>query len=288
MNLLFTKKELREIFKPRTTTSSAHTPNPPTPHHRPSQPKGHGTRKGKPPASSTADLRPMQRSSNKPPQPATAKPPYTIPARKRILTAITSAAHEHVTHNEPLRPRWNIRPIDLPTTRRRAQVVIDYYQAKNARRFDAYIPNFVHPNNIQIADEIGEVEGFEELIHNTITSLLSPRPIPLQTSPSPGPKRRRRRGRKARALLSKLRSGQLLIFTAVLSKKRRRATRSNRRRRTMRHTASTAALRSTPTALVLVSQFQLPNICSFYLYTAQPCGRRHLKIVLVDMYFLIF
>ncbi|KAF6201754.1 hypothetical protein GE061_004149 [Apolygus lucorum] len=288
MNILFTKKELREIFKPRTTTSSAHTPNPPAPHHRPSQPKGHGTRKGKPPASSTADLRPTQRSSNKPPQPATAKPPYTIPARKRILTTVTSAAHEHVTHNEPPRPRWNIRPIDLPTTRRRAQVVIDYYQAKNARRFDAYIPNFVHPNNIQIADEIGEVEGFQELIHNTITSLLSPRPIPLQTSPSPGPKRRRRRGRKARALLSKLRSGQLLIITAVLSKKRRRAKRPNRRRRTMRQTTSTAALRSTPTALVLVSQFQIPNICSFYLYTAQPCGQRHLKIVLVHMYFLIF
>ncbi|KAF6200776.1 hypothetical protein GE061_005221 [Apolygus lucorum] len=103
MNLLFTRKELREIFKPRTTTSSAHTPNPPAPHHRPSQPKGHGTRKGKPPASSTADLRPMQRSSNKPPQPATAKPPYTIPARKRILTAVTSAAHEHVTHNNFLK-----------------------------------------------------------------------------------------------------------------------------------------------------------------------------------------
>ncbi|KAF6214319.1 hypothetical protein GE061_009059 [Apolygus lucorum] len=222
MNLLFTKKELREIFKPRTTTPSAHALTPPAPHLRPSQPKGHNTKKGKPPASSKAALRPTQRSPSKPPQPATSKPLYTIPARKRTLTTFTSAAHEAIMHGEPPRSRWNIRPIDIPKTTKRAKVVIDYYQAKNARRFEEYIPNFVHPNNFQIADEIGEVEEFEQLIHRTITSLISPRPIPLQVSPSPGPKRRRRRGRKARALLSKLRSGQLLIITTALSKKRRR------------------------------------------------------------------
>ncbi|KAF6215421.1 hypothetical protein GE061_010173 [Apolygus lucorum] len=169
MNLLFTKRELEEIFRPRNKSTSARSPQQRPQAQRPSPSKEDYTNREKPPATSEAKPRPMQRSQDaKQPHRTTAlRPHFTIPARKRVLSASTSAAHEKVYHEPITSRKWNVWPIDVPTTRKRAEVVLQFYEAKNGHIFEEYIPNYVDEAPISHLDEIDNMARLEDIIYDT-------------------------------------------------------------------------------------------------------------------------
>ncbi|KAF6206651.1 hypothetical protein GE061_017887 [Apolygus lucorum] len=103
-------------------------PSPPPP----SQHVGPNKQKEKPSVSSDAARRPMQKSPKDKQPPATSRPHFTVPARKRTFAVTTSAACEAITHGEPTRKKWNVQPIDLPKITRRANCIIRLRVERNA------------------------------------------------------------------------------------------------------------------------------------------------------------
>ncbi|KAF6217310.1 hypothetical protein GE061_001664 [Apolygus lucorum] len=155
MDLLFTRQELDEIFKPSTPANSRRAPQPAISPRRlqPSPPKGRRTNATKPPRFCTQAARRMRRSP--PDRQQRPTPPTTlIPVRKITLSATTTAHCEVVLHKDQQgdRPTWKIIPIDVPNFRKRADIVARYYHAKNAQCFEQYIPNIVGPGQHEYDD----------------------------------------------------------------------------------------------------------------------------------------
>ncbi|KAF6198287.1 hypothetical protein GE061_008035 [Apolygus lucorum] len=171
MNLLFTKRELEEIFRPRNKSTSARSPQQRPQAQRPSPSKEDYTNREKPPATSEPKPRPMQRSQDaKQPHRTTAlRPHFTIPARKRVLSASTSAAHEKVYHEPITNRKWNVWPIDVPTTRKRAEVVLQFYEAKNGIHEPTdIVPNIGYqPDGIVNINPVSSVEITCNLVRNS-------------------------------------------------------------------------------------------------------------------------
>ncbi|KAF6215873.1 hypothetical protein GE061_000208 [Apolygus lucorum] len=278
MNLLFTKKELDDIFRPK---PAIRAPPPHAPRHRlPSTSEGRPTTAWKPQACSNRPAERMQQS----PKDEAQRPPIPsrrIPARKRSLSATTTAHCESVTHGFPQQNerKWNIKPIDVPLFKKRADVILRFYHAKNTGDFEQYIPNCTEP----IQREIEGYDALQQIIKHTVLTLIH---SPSISAPKrPGPKSRRRRGRRDRALFSKLRSGQLLFITITPSNE---GVRKQALRRRGRNSRRSHPGQPTTVTIIIAAQIQADNICSLYFYAAQRSGKQHVSLTFIQPFFIIF
>ncbi|KAF6207310.1 hypothetical protein GE061_018551 [Apolygus lucorum] len=176
MNLLFTRKELNEIFNPRKPATSRKPPQP-TVHRTPSTKEENVKSVGKPQTfSALPDQRMRQSQQGLQPTPTL---PRRIPARKRTLSTRTSAQCESVQHQP--KPKWDIKLLDLPTFKKRADVVTRFYHAKNTQQFEPYVPNVVNPSQQQIDTS----EAFQALINNTVANLMKSPSLSIPKRPGP-------------------------------------------------------------------------------------------------------
>ncbi|KAF6201374.1 hypothetical protein GE061_005822 [Apolygus lucorum] len=160
MNLLFTRRELQEIFNTKKPAAPLRPRPPSRAHSQQVLPPSENSRKPAKQPSCTNHKRGHMQQLPPDRAPLPRLPIRRKADRSRVLSSTTTARCERITHTSPRDTHpltWKVVPIDVPHFKKRADVVARFYHARNARQFEPYVPNCIDPQQRDIHASLSDI-----------------------------------------------------------------------------------------------------------------------------------